>query len=104
MRWRDIEALSEQRIGRVSKAAARKSGVEFEAVLRIAGDETQTPAHTAFGVGQRSLAEVVERQQRTADYAGFDTKALRACGQEFKAQRAAQDLMFAPVQAEEVVP
>src|SRR5215470_908925 len=62
-RRRDIESLCEQWIGRVGKAAARESGVELEAVLRVAGNEAQAPAHAAFGVGQRSLAEVVERQQ-----------------------------------------
>src|SRR5262249_18939884 len=79
-------------------------GVEFEAALRVAGDQAQAPARAAFGVGQRPLAEVVEGQQRTAEGGGFDPETLRAGGQELKAQRAAQDLMFALVQTREVAP
>src|SRR5262249_14659667 len=48
--------------------------------------------------------EVVEGQQRSAEGGGFDPETLRAGWQELKAQRAAQDLMFAPVQAREVAP
>ena len=59
----EIEPLFEQRIRRVGKPAACKTGIEPEAILRVAGDKTQASTEAALSICQRPLTEIVQRQQ-----------------------------------------